>query len=215
MPPSEAASARVGPLDSRDGSSPGEPLRVGTWNVSWWTQHRLPPISSLDVHLLAVQETKLGPLPLENTSSALRRLGHTLHHGAAAAVHRSGGHGDRAGVGILAMPGIAVSPLVAQGPAWRRLHAMARIHGIFVPARPGLPLGLRVFSVYAPLSRDAGRVAFNATFLEFVAGLDMPFPTLLLGDFNGTVTPQQGPQFGCRARVPPVESPPGPWRPLR
>ena len=43
--------------------------------------------------------------------------------------------------------------------------------------------------MYAPLPRDPGREAFNGTFLEFVAALDMQVPTLLLGDFNGTVAP--------------------------
>ena len=85
------------------------------------------------------------PLISIPASSALRRLGHTLHHGAAAAVRRVGGHGDRAGVGILAMPGVAVSPLVAQGPAWRRLHAMARVHGI----RP-VSDDFKIFAVFTP-----------------------------------------------------------------
>ena len=48
-------------------------------------------------------------------------------------------------------------------------------------------MGLRVFTVYAPLSRAPEREAFNGVFLEFVAGLDMQIPTLLMGDFNGTV----------------------------
>ena len=173
------------------------PLWVGTWNITWWTQHRLPSITDLGVHLMAVQETKLAGTHLENASSSLRRSGFTLHHGAAPAARRRGGHGDRAGVGILAMPGVAVSPLPPQEPAWRRLHAMARLHGILVPRRPALPLGLRIFSVYAPLPRDPGREAFNGTFLEFVAALDMQVPTLLLGDFNGTVAPDRDHRSGA------------------
>ena len=173
-----------------DGSS-HESLCIGTWNVSWWTHQRLTPIASLHLHLLALQETKLGPLPLENVRSSLRRQQYTLHHGAAAAARTVGGYGDSAGVGLLAMPGVAVSPLPPQCAAWRRLHAMARLHGVFFPRRPGLPLGLRVFSIYAPLQRGPQREAFNGAFVDFVSGLDMQIPTLLLGDFNGSVAPER------------------------
>ena len=167
------------------------PLHVGTWNVSWWSQARFPSVESLGVHLIALQETKLASLPLERARGSLRGLGYTLHHGMACPVRRAGGHGDSGGVGVLAAPGVAISPLAPSSPAWRRLHAMARLHGALVPPRRELPLGLRVFSVYAPLPRDPGREIFNSTFLEFVAGLDMQIPTLLLGDFNGTTTPER------------------------
>ena len=125
------------------------PLVLGTWNLTCWTRERLLPISSLSTHLLALQETKLASLHLENASKFLRQQDHILHHGAAPSARRAGGHGVSAGVGLLAMPGIAVSPLPPQGAAWRRLHAMARLHGVIFPPRPGLSLGLRVFSVYA------------------------------------------------------------------
>ena len=89
----------------------------------------------------------------------------------------------------MASPGVALSPLAPVTPAHRRLHTKGRLHGVLLPPRPALPLGLRVYSVYAPLSRDPGREAFNEVFLDFAVGLDMQFPTLLLGDFNGTVEP--------------------------
>ena len=187
--PSSALSS--GSLSASSSAQVESPLCVGSWNVSWWTQERLAPLSSLQVHLCALQETKLACLPLENVRSFLRRQQYTLHHGAAVSSRRSGGHGDSAGVGVLAAPGVAVSPLSPIGAAWHRLHGMARLHGVVLHRRPGLPLGLRVFSVYAPLQRDSARPAFNAAFIEFVAQLDMQIPTLLLGDFNGSVAPER------------------------
>ena len=68
---------------------------------------------------------------------------------------------------------------------------MTRLHGVEVPPRQGLPRGLRLFSVYAPLRQDPSQDAFVATFLDFVSGLDMQIPTLFLGDFNGTVCPDR------------------------
>ena len=144
----------VGPLQ---GPPVGEPVRVGTWNCSYWTSSRLSGLQPLGLSLCALQETKLAEIPLENARGALKRAGFSLHHGQAAAVHRAGFLGDKAGVGFLASPGVAVSPLFPRGPAWRRLHAMARLHGVAVPPRPGLPRGLHLFSVYAPLQDDAQR----------------------------------------------------------
>ena len=164
-------------------------LRIATWNVTWWTQARLTPISSLECHFVALQETKLSALPLENVRSGLRRVGYTLHHGAAVSCGRGAGAGARGGVGLLASPGVALSPLPPLEPAYRRLHAMGRLHGVLLPPRDSLPLGLRAYTVYAPLPRDPSREAFNAVFRDFVATLDMQTPCLLLGDFNGTVDP--------------------------
>ena len=188
LPMSEQATTEgAGPGDGR----PSEGVRIGTWNVSWWTGSRLAPVSSLGVQLLAMQETKLSALPLENARGSLKRMGYVLHHGHSVPAHRAGGHGDSCGVGILASPGVAVSPLMPHGAAWKRLHAMARVHAVMVPPRPGLAAGLRIFSVYAPLQRDPGRDVFTAAFLEMVACLDMQIPTLLLGDFNGTISPDR------------------------
>eukprot|EP00667_Euglena_gracilis_P025253 EG_transcript_29541 len=74
-------------------------------------------------------------------------------------------------------------------PAWRRLHAMRRLHGVRLAPRPGLPLGLLLLSVYAPLSHQAERRPFDLEFAALVFALDMQVPTLLLGDFNGSVSP--------------------------
>ena len=78
---------------------------------------------------------------LENARGALKRAGCTLHHDQASAVRRVGFLRDKAGVSFLASPGIAVSPLLPRGPAWRRLHAMGRLHGVAVPPRPDLSRG--------------------------------------------------------------------------
>ena len=173
------------------GGPEGGPVRVRTWNVSWWVGERLGAFRPFGAQLWALQETKLAPVFLETARGALKREGYVLHHGQASTVHRAGGHGDRCGVGVLAASGVAVSPLMPQGAAWRRLHAMQRVHAVQVPPRPGLSLGLRLFTVYAPLQQDETRGVFNAAFLEMVATLDMQVPTLLLGDFNGTVHPEQ------------------------
>ena len=67
---------------------------------------------------------------------------------------------------------------------------MARVHAVQVPPRPGLALKLRQYSVYAPLQRDPCREVFTTAFLEMVASFDMQVPRLLMGDFNGTDSPE-------------------------
>ena len=189
-------------------------MRIGTWNVSWWTGSRLTPLASLGAQLVAVQETKLSCMQVETVRSSLRRGGYSLHHGHPVPVHREGGHGDSGGVGVIASPGVAVSPLLPQGPAWRRLHAMTRLHGVQIPPRPGLPLGLRVFSVYSALRKDPTHDAFVSAFLDFVASLDMQLPSLFLGDFNGTVDPARDYSAGAAAVCPLLTRLLGPGGPL-
>jgi len=198
VPPSTyPSSSIISPSSSISSSSslPSAPscgvVRLGTWNVSWWQSSRLPAIDATGVQLLAVQETKLSLLPLEHVKTSLRRTGYTLHHGHPVEVRTTGGYGDSCGVGVLASPGVAVSPLLPQGAAWRRLYAMSRVHAVQVPAREGLPLGLRVFSVYAPLHGNPILEMFRMAFLEMVSSLDLQIPTLLMGDFNGTISPER------------------------
>ena len=206
-PPGGGAGPRRGPME-------GKPIRVGSWNCSYWTSSRLLSLQPLDLALCALQETKLADLPLENARGALKRLGYTLHHGQAAAVHRAGFLGDKAGVGFLASPGVAVSPLLPRGPAWRRLHAMARLHGITVAPRAGLPRGLHLFTVYAPLQNDAQRTAFNSEFMALIASLDMQIPTIFMGDFNGTVQPNRDYSSGAGPVCPLLTRLLGPGGPL-
>lgn len=172
-------------------SENSEVVRVGSWNVSWWTQDRIAPIIQAGVALMAVQETKLALLPLEHARALARMLGCTLHHGHPVPAKTRGGHGDSCGVGVLAAPGVAVAALHPQGAAWRKLHTMCRLHCVVIPPRVGLPLGLRVFTVYAPLPTNSLCAAFTSAFGDMVAVLDLQIPTLLLGDFNGSVSPQR------------------------
>ena len=137
-----------------DGGQPEVGVRIGPWNVSYWTGDRLAPIVSLKVDLTALQETKLAAHYTENVRAALRRDGYVFHPGHAVAVHRAGGRGDNCGVGYLASPGVAVTPIMPQGAAWRRLHAMARDHAVHVPPRIRLAVGLRIFSIYVPLQSN-------------------------------------------------------------
>ena len=44
---------------------------------------------------------------------------------------------------------------------------------------------------FTPFSSDPCRQVFNTTFLEMVVLLDIQVPTLLMADFNGTVSPER------------------------
>ena len=168
------------------------PLLIGSWNVSWWVQDRLLPILDLGVQVLALQETKLSLLPLESARGSLRRRGWSLDHGHPVPATGAGIHGDHCGVAFLTAPGVALSPLHPRGAAWHRLHALARLHAAEIPPREGLPRGLRLFSIYAPLARDADlRHMFLAEFWALITTLDLSVPTLLMGDFNGSVDPDR------------------------
>ena len=100
--------------------------------------------------------------------------------------------GRSCGVGFLTMEGVAVQPILPQGAAWRRLHALRRVHAVRLMPSRGLPLGLMLVSVYAPQQArelEAERLQFMALFLDFIHSLDRQSPLLLLGDFNGTICP--------------------------
>ena len=71
---------------------------------------------------------------------------------------------------------------------------MCRWHAVRLPPRPDLPHGLLLGSVYVPLAdanHGVDRARWHELMLEHLHGLDMPVPTLLLGDFNGTVLPER------------------------
>ena len=55
---------------------------------------------------------------------------------------------------------------------------------------------MHVFSVYAPLQDDHQCSAFTAELFYPVSTLDMQTPLLLMGDFNGTVTPDRDSSSG-------------------
>ena len=164
-------------------------LRVGTWNMSHWTVDRAGSIAQdIPVDVLAIQETHLAPLPLEWARTSAASLGLHLHHGRPAAPVGAPPHGKSCGVGFAATTGLALMPLLPQGASWRMLHAMRRLSAVQLPPRPGLPRGLTLISIYAPLlTQPIERERFVLAMLQLTHGLDMQTPTLLLGDFNGTL----------------------------
>ena len=87
------------------------------------------------------------------------------------------------------------------GLAW--LHAQGRLHGVRVPPREGLPRGLLVLSVYAPLQvrrMAVERRKYTEALADVTYQLDMQEPVLLVGDFNGSVNPERDfmGESGCK-----------------
>ena len=168
-------------------------VRIGTWNLSHWSAGRAEVLlRDIAVDIMAVQETHLAPLPLEGAHSTARRLGLHLLHGRPCRPLPNSTHGRSCGVGFVMAAGVAVSPVLPQGTCWRHLHSLRRLHALRLPPRPGLPHGLLLFSIYAPLAEhylEVERAHFAASFIEFTHQLDMQVPTLLLGDFNGSFCP--------------------------
>ena len=139
-----------------------------------------------------MQETHLAPVLLERAHTTVRHLQLHLHHGRPAPPLAHSEHARSVGVGFLCRSGLPVSPVVPQFPAWCRLATMRRLHAVSLPPRPDLPRGLLLMSVYAPLDRhSAERASFDLAFQELSHSLDMQVPTLLLGDWNGSVLPSR------------------------
>ena len=159
--------------------------------MSHWSPESAVVISTdIAADILAVQETHLAALPLERARTTAHNLGLHLHHGRPVPRSGTSEHGKSCGVGFLAAKGVALSPVLPSGTAWRQLHATSRLHAVRVPPRPDLPKGLLLLSLYAPLStQPAERARFNLAMLEVTHILDMQTPTLLMGDFNGSICP--------------------------
>ena len=168
-------------------------LRIGTWNLSHWTAPKVTTVASyVQADILAIQETHLAPLPLEVAHTTARNAGLRLYHGGPVAPMPHSEHGRSCGVGFLTRANLPLLPAVPSCPPWRRLAAMRRLHGIRLAPRPELPLGLLLLSLYAPLrSQEAERACFDSALLDLVRCLDMQLPTLLLGDFNGSICPSR------------------------
>ena len=166
---------------------------MGTWNVSHWSAAKATIMAtSVGADVLAVQETHLAPLPLEWAHTTARSLGLHLHHGRPAAPLAGSPHGRSCGVGFVAAQGVALSPVLPSGTSWRQLHAMRRLHAVKLAPRPGIPRGLLLLSVYAPLQERqhaVDRSKFTDALLAVTHTLDMQVPTLLMGDFNGALIP--------------------------
>ena len=80
---------------------------------------------------------------------------------------------------------------------------MRRLHGFKLAPREGLPHGLLLLSLYAPLrEQEEARASFDLALLEVVHTLDMQVPTHLQGDFNGTVCPARDYLGASAARLP-------------
>ena len=174
------------------GSAPAT-VCVGTWNMSHWTPAKAHIVAAeVGADILAVQETHLAAFPLECAHGTARRVGLHLHHGHPVPPVAEAVYGRSCGVGFLAREGAALQSVLPVGAAWRRLHAVGRLHAARVMPRPGLPQGVLLLTVYAPLQVRAQLVAreqFVGMMLEVVHGLDMQTPTLLMGDFNGSADP--------------------------
>eukprot|EP00667_Euglena_gracilis_P032813 EG_transcript_51541 len=112
------------------GGVPASVLRVGTWNMSHWTAAKVSMVAALvSADVLAVQETHLAQVPLLSAHTTAANAGLHLHHGRPVQTTNRSEHGKSCGVGFLWRQGIAVLPAMPACPAWRRLHAMRRLHG--------------------------------------------------------------------------------------
>jgi hypothetical protein len=97
-------------------------------------------------------------------------------------------------VGFVLRAGLAAAAALPVGAAWRWLHRVGRLHGIRLAPRPGLPKGLLLLTLYAPLQtrqQQVERSKFVAALMEVTHGLDLQVPTLLMGDYNGSAFPNR------------------------
>jgi exonuclease III len=161
--------------------------------VSGWSVEKAQVIASeIRADVLAVQETHLAKYPLECAHTTSRNMELHLHHGPPVTERVNGIYGRSCGVGFVTRRGVPLAAVDPVGAAWRKLEAVGRWHGVRLAPRLGLPLGLLLLSVYAPLqvrAQQGAREAFVSLVQEVTHGLDMQVPTLLLGDFNGSADP--------------------------
>ena len=186
---------RLGDPGSPPGTEAPGSLRIATWNISHWSRPKAERAAfEIPFDILAVQETHLAVVPLEHAHTTTRSVELHLHHGRPVPASGHSIHGRALGVGFLVRRGLAVTPVPPVGAAGRRLHAMCLWHAVRLPPRPDLPHGLLLASVYAPLAdtnHGLDRVRWHELMLEHLHSLDMQVPTLLLGDFNGTILPER------------------------
>ena len=189
---------------SPQGGAVGERLRVGTWNMSGWRAAKARAVfAEVSVDVLAVQETHLAAVPLQWAHATMRTVGSHLHHGHPVRAVGQDTFGRSCGVGFVAQAGVALTPVLPVGAAWRWLHLLGRVHAVRVAPRLGLPRGLLLLSVYAPLQtrqQAVERGKFVAAMQEITHDLDLQEPCLLLGDFNGSVCPGRDFQGESAAR---------------
>ena len=184
-------------------------LTIGTWNLSGWSAAKARTVlAEVGADVLAVQETHLAVLPLQWAHRTVQAVGRHLLHGHPVRPVSGGTYGKSCGVGFVLRSGVAATAALPVGGAWRWLHHAGRLHGIRLAPRPGLPHGLLLLSVYAPLQnrlQQAERRKFTEALLEVTHSLDLQVPTVLMGDFNGSALPVRdfhGVQSGRRAACP-------------
>ena len=115
--------------------------RLGSWNLSHWTSPKAHIIAKeIGVDILAIQESHLASFLLECAHGTCRNLGLHLHHGHPVPPSAQRVYGRSCGVGFVARQGVALIPVPPTGSAWRRLHAMSRLHALRLPPRPSLPV---------------------------------------------------------------------------
>lgn len=190
------------------GDSEGR-LTIGTWNLSGWSASKARTVfAEVGADVLAVQETHLAALPLQWAHRTVQAVDHHLLHGHPVPSVSGGTYGKSCGVGFVLRSGVAAAAALPMGAAWRWLHHIGRLHGIRLAPRPGLPRGLLLLSVYAPLQtrlQQVERRKFTEALLEVTHTLDLQVPTLLMGDFNGSAVPSRdflGATSGRRAACP-------------
>ena len=168
---------------------------MGTWNMSGWRAVKAQTIfPEVGADVLALQETHLSAVPLHWAYASMKDINYQLHHGHPARASVGRDFGKSCGVGFAAGPGVALLPSLPCGPAGRWLHQQGRLHTVRLPPRRGLPRGLLLASVYAPLQlkqHTAERRKFVEAMIEFTHALDLQSPILLMGDFNGSPCPSR------------------------
>ena len=103
-----------------------------------------------------------------------------------------GTFGRACGVGFVARQGVPLMPMIPVGAAWRWLRAVCRMHAVRLPPHEGLPRGLLLISIYAPLQtlqQAVERMKLVEALGEVTHILDLQEPVLMLGDYNGSVCP--------------------------
>ena len=185
-------------LDSSSSSDGNDCWIISSWNVTGLSEIRLERLSELRFHVAALQETHLSSFHHGQRRLTAKRLGLQLLHGRVAASdpQTCGGPVKSRGVGFMLGAGISALSVQPIGKAWKTLWLARRLHVAHFPPRRNLPRGLRVLTVYAPVSAPSFEAVsekqwFSDCFLEFFSVLDMNIPTIVCGDWNGTVHPDR------------------------
>ena len=202
IPGSNCANVGQNPTPEDAGSHPlvtneDEEWRIASWNCTGLSDIKVERISKIGGAMWMIQETHLAQLQLEQRKRDAQRLGWKLIHGKAVPADKM--RGRVRGVGALMAPGVTAREVMPPGRAWKKLWEAQRVQMIeFVP-RNGLPRGLRIVNVYAPVvwsasecgEGDIEKTWFQELFIEAVSCLDLGIPTLFMGDWNGTVHPER------------------------